>query len=250
MPVAVNAGGAGLDNREISLRRCFSEGWEAFSKNIGLTIGSYLLFALLVLVASQIPLGYAFGTFPLTGGLYLVFLGLLKGLNPSFSTIFAGFGSVDHWARWLGVGWLLYLYKMLVFLACAIPGAVLVGSGIFALTCVHGVPAGVVLIILGCLLTLAAYLAIAVRWVFVFQAAAEGASAFEAIRISTELTEGLRCRLFWIVLALTLFDLAGLLFCCIGTIFTSPLTQCALCALYLDVKQMRAQQPADPPLLG
>lgn len=243
-----------MDSRDISLGRCFSEGWEAFSGNAGLAIGSYVLYGLLVSVASQIPMGYVLAVFPLTGGFCLVFLSLLKRLNPSFSTIFAGFGSVDIWARWLGVGWLLCLYQVLAFLACAIPGGVLVGLGVFALTCAHGALAGIALIILGCLLTLVAYLAIAVRWIFVFTAAAEGATALEAIRISTELTEGIRFRLFWIAVVLTLLDWSGLLLCCIGTIFTSPLTQCVLCALYLDVKQMRSQPPpaelAQPTLLG
>ena len=64
-------------------------------------------------------------------------------------------------------------------------------------------------------------------------------------RISTELTEGLRFRIFWIMVGLGLINLAGVLFCFIGLIFTMPVTECALCALYLDLKALKAQQTVD-----
>lgn len=241
MRLAYELRGGELDTHEISLGRCFSEGWEAFKQNAGLAIGSSLLAMVISGAAGQTGVGGVLASFPLAGGLCMIYLGIVKGLNPEFPTLFAGFTSVDNWARWLGVGWLLCLYQMLVFLACAIPGGICIGLGIF-LICAHAsVAGGVVLIILGCLITMVTSMAITVRWVFVFLAGAEGATAFDAIRISTELTEGLRFRIFWILFALGLLNLAGMLCCFIGIIFTQPITECAICALYLDVKQLKAQ---------
>jgi uncharacterized membrane protein len=231
-----------MNTQDITLSRCFSEGWEAFKRNIGLAIGIDLLAGLLIVAASQVPLGNVLALFPIVGACRLFFLALLKGLNPSISTLFAGFSSVDNWARWLGVGWLLWLYEMATLLVSVIIGAIFIVPGILMICSHFFLPAGIALIVLGCLTTLAAYYAVAVRWVFVFYAGAEGATAFDAIRVSTQLTEGIRWRLFWIIVALGLFNLAGMLVCCLGTIFTDPIVECTLAALYLDVRQAKTRQ--------
>lgn len=232
-----------MTEHDISFGQCFSKGWEAFKPQAGLAIGASLLYMVAGTAASQIPLGGILAVIPLIGGLYMTYLGIVKRLNPDIPTLFAGFSSVDNWARWLGVGCLLCAYELLLLLVCAIPGAIPIGFGIAALVAGPFVWEGVLLIAAGCLVTLAIYYAIAVRWIFVFLAGAEGATAFDAIRISTELTEGLRFRIFWIMVAMGLINTAGYLLCCIGIFFTLPVTSCALCALYLDVKQLKAQRP-------
>lgn len=232
-----------MNTQDITLGRCFSEGWEVFKRNAGLAILAYFLYMLLASAAGGTQIGSIVAAFPLAGGFTMLFLGLQKGLNAEIATLFAGFAGVNNWVRWLGVGWLLFLYQMIVFVVCLIIGGIPIAGGAIVLSCAHCIPGGVLLIVVGCLFTIVACAYYCIRWLFVFFAASEGATALDAIAISEHLTDGVRLRLFWIMIVLTLFNLAGMLFCCIGTLFTCPLTQSVLSALYLDVKQAKAQTP-------
>lgn len=233
-----------MDTSEIRLSACLSKGWQAFEKNAGLAIGCSALYTIIASAVSYTGVGTILALFPLLGGLFMIYLGFAKGLTPDLPTLFGGFTSVDNWARWLGVGWLLYLYQLVLLLASAIVGGVLWGPGIYLVTSKTSVAAGTALIGVGALITFIAYAAVAMRWVFVYPAGAEGATAFDAIRISTELTEGLRFRIFWIMLVLGLINLLGMLCCFIGIFVTMPIVECAVCSLYLDIKRLKAQPMA------
>lgn len=235
---------------DISFGRSFSEGWAAFQKYAGLAIGGFVLYMVIAIAAEYTGIGAILALFPLVGGVIMLFLGIVKNLNPPIGTLFAGFSNVDNWARWLGLGWLLALYQLLVMLVCAIPAALLAIPGVLMLSNDRTAPMGIALLVLAYLFVIFASAAYTIRWIFVFFAGAEGATAFNAIRSSEALTEGLRWQLFWIVFLYGLINLAGALFCGIGIIFTGPVTQCGLAALYLDVKQFKLQaagyQPGTP----
>ncbi len=229
-----------MNARDIRLGKCLSDGWHAIEGNIGLAIGTAALYLVISSVLGYTGVGTILAAFPLAGGFTMIYLGLAKRLPADFPTLFAGFSSVDTWARWLGVGWLLYLYQLLVMLIFTVIGGIFIGPGIYLVATHHSSDLGIALIVFGALVVLIGSAAYMVRWEFVFMAGAEGATAFDAIRISTELTQGLRWRIFWIMFVLGLINIAGMICLFIGVFLTLPITQCAACALYLDLKKLRA----------
>lgn len=243
----MDVGRAGTAGRvtmdDLSLNKVLTEGWEAFKKYMGLAIGGYVVYAIITGVGSNIPvLNIAYvivAMFPLMGGLYLLMLNIVKDQNPEFGDIFKGFNDM---VRWMGVGWLLALYSLIPAIICAIPmalgGWLLNRGGVLAVI-------GGLLYAVAVVAIIAAAIMFYMRWVFVyFVAADEGLTASAAIQRSTELTDGIRVKLFGYVIVLGLIAAAGAIVVGIGALFTAPLAMCALTALYLDVKNARGPQAA------
>ncbi len=235
---------------DITFDRCFSEGWSAFQSRIGLSIGAYVVFNVMMRLILRVPIAgpiyTTLGMFPFYGGYYLLFLGIAKRPDPQIDDLFAGFSSVRTWARWLGLGWLVGLYVLLTSLVCAVvPGISILVA--YVRLGAHSWGFIAVAVIASLVFALAVG-AIAIRWTFVYYLGAEGATVTEAIAASTEWTEGLRWRLLWIYIVIGLLGIAGALACGVGLIFTLPLAECCSAALYLDVKQLRTQQPSAAPL--
>ena len=231
----------------ITLGRCFSEGLTAFKNYLWLAIGAYLLYTVISAVGGNIPfVNFLYAilvAFPLVGGFMMLFLNIVKGANSEIGQLFNGF---SDWVRWMGVGWLLVLYMLVAMLIGAVP--FLIFLAIAAAVGIDSGP-GIFLMVVGGIASVVAIAAIAVRWMFVYYIAAdEGATATEAIKKSAEMTEGMRPQLFWIAFVLALFAWVGVIALGVGVIVTSAISQCAMAALYLDVKQARAPAvPATPP---
>ena len=236
-----------MNTQDISLGRCFSEGWEAFKNNMGMAIGATLLFGVIHIVLCYIPflnfLYMILAMYPFIGGFYVLLLGIVKGLNPEIGTLFSGFGG-GQWARWMGVGWLMVLYILVVEIVCAVIPGLLVLIAYYAFG--EGSAAFITVAVIAGLAFYIAMIAITMRWAFVFLLAAEGMTATQAIRTSAEWTQGIRWKLFWILFVIALLGYAGAIACGIGLAFTGPLAACCMAALYLDVKQMRTPQPPAP----
>jgi len=239
-------GGCKVNTQDISLSRCFSEGWEGFKNHIGLAIGASVLYGFIHAVLCYIPglniLYLIIAAFPFMGGFTILVLGIVKNLDPQIGTLFSGFCSGNQWTRWMGLGWLATLYYFVAEIICAIPAGILILAAYLIVG--EDSPVLIAVVVVAALGFYVAFMAIAMRWALVFYLGAEGAIATEAIRTSTQWTEGIRWRIFWIAFVLGLLSAAGVIACGIGLLFTVPLSQCCMAALYLDVKQMRTQQAA------
>jgi len=233
-----------VNPREISLSRCFAEGWEAFKAYPWLTIGGYAIYSVIGWVASHIPginvLYFILAVFPLAGGFITLLLKILRRSNPRLEDLFDGF---KDWVKWMGVGWLLILYVLIALIICGIPAAILVTIADFILGANSA--DGKIMIVIGGIITLVLLLIILMRWVFVYYVAADGANATQSIRGSTDLTEGIRFKLFWMLLVISLFAISGMVALFIGIFFTGAIAQCAVTALYLDVRQARTSPAPD-----
>lgn len=239
-----------MNTQDIRLGKCLSDGWQAIGDNMGIAIGTAALYIALSGVAGGTGLGTILAAFPLAGGFTMIYLGLAKHLPADIATLFAGFSSVDNWARWLGVGWLLYLYQTLLTLICIVISGAFIGPGIYLVATHHSLEVGITLIVVGALATILGIAGYSVRWSFVFLAGAEGATAFDAIRISTELTQGLRWRIFWIMFVLGLINLLGIICAFVGIFLTIPITQAATSSLYIDLKRVNAQRACQERPIG
>ena len=230
-----------MQTEDFSLQRSFSQGWEIFKDNIGLAIGAFAIYQLITVVIGYIPVVGIFAQIlvglPLAGGLYTLFLRIVKKENPELGILFSNFSNGNNWSRWIGIGMLLVFYMIVAGILCAIVPGVLILLTYFALGADS--PLFIATIALMSIAFLVALVAVTMRWLMVYFVGAEGVTARRAIAISEEMTRGIRPQLFWIMFVLGLVQLAGILALGIGYFFTAPLALCCTCVLYLDVKRSR-----------
>src|ERR1700733_10508179 len=96
---------------ELDLGGCISRGWGLLKNNIGLLLGSFMIYLLIEIVLGglgKIPLiGFVFSlvsffiTGPLVGGLYYVYLQAIRNQSAQVGDVFAGF-SKAFWQLFLG----------------------------------------------------------------------------------------------------------------------------------------------------
>ncbi|MHB9037664.1 MAG: DUF975 family protein [Armatimonadota bacterium] len=228
-----------MNMESISFGRCFAEGMEAFKKYMGIAIAVVVVYAAISWAASAIPVVgtiWSFtGEFALMGGLYVFLLKVIRSQDPNFSDLFSQFGD---FVRWLGVGWLVILYSLVAAIISAVPLGVLALLGLIA-----GKDSMVfqILVALGAIASSIVFVAIVVRWAFVYYAAAdEGLTAKAALARSEELTAGIRPQVFVVSLVAGLLGAAGAIALGVGLLFTLPLSQCILTVLYINVKAMKS----------
>lgn len=109
---------------KISIGKYISKGWQLMNKRMGLLLGATIVAWLLVQVASVAAI-VLFG--PIMGGLYWIYLCVLRDQHTTFEDLFSGF---SHSFKKL---FLAFLYQVLLAIAVALPGLILAILG-FALT--------------------------------------------------------------------------------------------------------------------
>lgn len=237
-----------MNKRELSIGGCFEDAFDAFKKYPGMAIGGFVIYMAISTFAGMIPfVGNLFqiiAMFPLVGGYMIFTLRILRGENPQIGDIFSGF---SEWVRWLGVGWLLFLYVLVTMLICAVP------FGILALIAIPfdgpNSAAGIALYIMGGLISYTLIIIVTLRWSFVWYIAAdEGATATQAIKKSQDMTEGIRPTIFLISLIAGLFAIAGIIALGVGVFVTYPIAILVMAAVYLAAKETRGDGvPMDRP---
>lgn len=98
---------------------------ESLKGNMGLALGIYLLYVVVMMAMSVVPVAGMIASLlasgPMIVGFTLCFLVLSRGQRPEISLLFSGF---KRFSTCLGAFWLMYLFVMLWSLLLIIPGIV------------------------------------------------------------------------------------------------------------------------------
>ena len=230
----------------VDLVEPFRRGWQTFTRNPGILLGTGALVWLLMMAGSSIPILGAliqialYG--PLLGGLYVVYLRKILGRDADVGLIFSAFGPrfFQHLMAYL----VMFAANLLIFLP-------VIGTVLFLVfgsamaggqgprpqdfdQVVSGI--GAVALVLGglCLLVcIAASWIIGMLWLFAIPLVADkGYDFWPALELSRKRV--LR-HLGWHLVFSLLFFVAGLvgfLACCVGLVVTLPVSLCALLHWY------------------
>ena len=113
-------------NRRLDVGLAFSQGGELFKADMGILIGSFLLFMLLIIVTASVPfIGSCVQITiqgPLTGGLFILILNLIRTETASIGDLFEGFKS-------FGGLFLMVLVQTLIVSLVILPGVALMIGG-------------------------------------------------------------------------------------------------------------------------
>ena len=113
-------------NRRLDVGLAFSQGSELFKAHMGILIGSFLLFMLLIVATASVPLIGSCVQItlqgPLTGGLFILILNLIRTETASIGDLFEGFKS-------FGGLFLIVLVQTLIVSLVVLPGVALMIGG-------------------------------------------------------------------------------------------------------------------------
>ena len=113
-------------NRRLDVGLAFSQGSELFKAHMGILIGSFMLFLLLIVATASVPfIGSCVQITlqgPLTGGLFILILNLIRTETASIGDLFEGFKS-------FGGLFLMVLVQTLIVSLIMLPGVALVIGG-------------------------------------------------------------------------------------------------------------------------
>jgi len=214
----------------------FSQGWEFFKARMGFALGAcWIVFGLsfFISLVGMIPcLGpvvqLSFNLVvqpPLVAGLWWVLLQRRRGAVADAGQVFDGFKLC------FGQSVLANLIMGLLILAACIPGgAVLLAGGIIADS---RQMVGIPLVVLGVALVLIAACYLGVSYMFAMPLVADRRMQFwTALETSRRVISRHWFGMFALTLLLSLINIAGFLACCVGFVFTLPLTFCILAVAY------------------
>ena len=217
---------------QIDIGNCIKRAWNLWKANFGLMVAVNLVVGLLlggigalISLAVRVPIGFqttagsvagfvanslwcfVFGG-ALMGGLFAFNLKLIRGQPASFADVFAGFGKAFGSLTATNIVMTLLVYLGLAL--CLIPGI---------------------------------YLAIA--WVFALPLVIDKKLGFwEAMELSRKVVTKNWWTVFALALLAGLIGSAGIVVCCIGILFTVPLTYAVLMYAYEDIFGPRTTQTA------
>ena len=276
-PAPITAPGAARDllerDYELDIGGCISRGWEVYKGNFGVMFGGFIIVFLIQMacggalglirlpfnnmllhapVGVQVGVGYVSSALfslvmgPLMGGLFMVYLKVIRGQAPGVGEIFAGFQRA-YSQLFLG-----YLMVSLVVGACMLPCQFVflmkAGPVLEQMQHVQNDPSAAqklmqellphlfsafgssLPVLLICLLPLTFF---SVCWQFTLPLIIDKEMAFgEAMKTSWNQV----MKHWWLVFGLTvlagLVSFLGLLGCCIGVLFTLPIGLAALMVAY------------------
>lgn len=208
---------------------CLSRAWELFKANAGLLVGVATVFMLITLGCSAIPVVGGLINLvisgPLYGGLFLVFLKLMRGQPAAFPDLFEGFNQCFT---------NLMLTQIVVGILTCLSG-ILVYAGIILNLVVHAETAHVIgwmLILVGMIPVI--YLS--VSWMYaIILAMDKGLDFRRAMELSRQKTGQHWFMNFALVLVGTVLAILGLLCCFVGVLVTVPVFIAAFVYAYEDI---------------
>lgn len=180
---------------EFSCWELLKEAWGIVWSNAGLAIGGFLIYWIMIVASSSIPLGALILGGPLSLGIAILFLNIVRGRGGNLGDLFKGFSQ-------FGTSFGAYVLKMLIIMA------------------------GMILFIIPGIIW-------ALQYFFTMYTIADGeGSSLGALRASKKLTKSNLFSLFLFTLFFGLFNFLGVLFCFIGVAITAPVSFMALAILY------------------
>lgn len=227
---------------ELDLGGCISRGWELLKGNFGPLFGGFLVYVLVAVVLgilSGIPfVGPIFSlanlvvTGPLMGGLYYLYLKVVRGEMAEVGDVFAGFRKA-FMQLFLG-----YLVPGLLSGLCLIPVAVVAGITLLP-SLKHGIEnfhpetAQLVIISIVALLCLIPMIFLQMSWIFTMPLIIDREMDFwTAMKTSWKRVNLHWWQVFGLVLLIGLVNVVGVLVCCVGVLVTMPVGFAALMYAY------------------
>jgi uncharacterized membrane protein len=248
---STSADSAGWQERdyELDIGGCISRGWELVKNNMSLLVVGVLLYLLMEIAIAglaNIPLIgpiFSIANFvisgPLMGGVYYLFIRVIRNEPASVGEIFAGF------RRAFGQLFLATLVQGLLIGMCMIPFLIVFIWKFIPLAghLQHGSPpdretvAAIESVLITCLPVLllcaipATYLGAC--WKFTLPLIVDRQMNFTAaMKASWKMVNKHWWQIFGLVILISLLNIAGVLACCIGLFFTIPIGIAALMIAY------------------
>lgn len=224
---------------ELDLSGCVSRGWNLVKKNFGVLFGGFAIYLAIQFafgLLGAIPMiGPLFSlanwvvTGPLMGGLLYLFLKVIRSEAAGASDVFDGF------KRAFAQLFLGQLVSGLLSALCLIPAAVAAAIILMPALLHHQRPNEAQLILVGAvtLLCVLPLIYLSISWIFTLPLIMDKQLDFwTAMKTSWRRVNVHWWQLFGLTVLIGLVNVAGVLACCVGVIFTAPVGFAALMIAY------------------
>jgi hypothetical protein len=229
-PPAAGPGPAGSDDYDLDVTGCISRGWNLLQANMGLLIGTVLVYGVIIFLLAllgAIPLiGMIFSLVsfviggPLAGGLFYVFILANRGQPTAVGDLFAGF------SRCFGQLFLGQLVTSLLAGLCMVPALIVLAIGMIPAVTQHRDPSTTVMVVFAILvlLSLIPMIYLSINWMFTLPLIIDRNMDFStAMRTSWRQVSKHWWSVFALILLGSLVNFAGLLLCGVGLLFSTPI---------------------------
>jgi hypothetical protein len=236
---------------DLDLGGCISRGWNLLQKNMGLLIGATLIYigiGIALSLLGAIPLiGMLFSllslfvTAPLMGGLFYVTLQAIRQQPASAGDVFEGFRRAFIQ---LVLG---YVVSAILTGLCAIPAVIVGLATLLPSLTQHQEPSpGAILATVGVgLVCLVPLIFLTVNWMFTLPLIVDKRLDFwPAMQTSWKMVRKHWWQLFGLIILVGVMNVAGVLLCCVGLLFSMPLGIAAMMYAYETI--FSPPQPQTP----
>jgi hypothetical protein len=226
---------------DLNIGHCISRGWELLKNNFGVVFGGTALFLVIQVamsVLANIPiLGILISLAsivlagPLMGGLYYFFLRNIRG-RGTIEDVFAGF-RINFVQLMLG-----YIVSLVISAFVAAPGFLILGFSIFTAIFRQQVPTTLQILgaALGFVLFIIPMIFLGVSWMFSLALIIDKQMGFwRAMETSRKMVGKHWWMVFGFLIVAALINVVGVLACCIGLLFTMPISIGATMYAYEDI---------------
>lgn len=222
----------------VDLGRLFERAWGLFKQRPGFMLGALALAYLLIFAASVIPIvsivAPIFVQGPILGGLFLVYLRLLRGEHSDVGQLFDGFRK-GYWQLVLVqfIQGLLTMAILMPVLLLFIP--IVLAGGMFTPGGGFQAPSALTISLLVAVgfLTMAVGMVVGATWMFSVPLVADRGMAFwPAMELSRKVVWRHLGRIILFVLTLMLLNFAGMMLLCFGLLLTAPLSVMMVACLF------------------
>ncbi|MCK5125707.1 MAG: DUF975 family protein [candidate division Zixibacteria bacterium] len=227
--------------KKIQVFDMIGEGWNIFTKQIGLALGGFLLYMAIGIAGSVIPIvNMIYGIFigpAIVGGFTLLFMNLAKEKHAEIGQLFEGF---NRYGSLMGLYWLMAL----VVILCMVPSIIIVfliaASGAFSFF-------GILLFILNIIVIIV----LLVRYSFAYFVLMDNPQmgVFDALNESARIAKDHTGELILYFIVSMIIIAVSIMLLILPYFIAAPVLTLAFARIYLRLKEFGAEpstpQPAD-----